>query len=74
MITVTHKTARISHEGRVVLLAFLAGLPGSAAALWMLWAGPGPAPTRLARMRTTTRVLRARRGAPERQPSSWWSA
>jgi nitrogen fixation/metabolism regulation signal transduction histidine kinase len=31
------KPARISHEGRVVLLAFLAGLPGSAAALWMLW-------------------------------------
>jgi hypothetical protein len=38
------------------------------------WAGPGPAPTRLARVRTTTRVLRARGGAPERQPSSWWSA
>jgi hypothetical protein len=38
------------------------------------WAGPGPAPTRLARVRTTTRVLRAHGGAPERQPSSWWSA
>ncbi len=31
------KVARISHEGRVVLLAVLAGLPGSATALWMLW-------------------------------------
>jgi hypothetical protein len=38
------------------------------------WAGPGPAPMRLARVRTTTRVLRARGGAPGRQPSSWWSA
>jgi two-component system nitrogen regulation sensor histidine kinase NtrY len=35
--TVTEKPARLSHEGRVVLLAFLAGLPGSVAALWMLW-------------------------------------
>jgi two-component system, NtrC family, nitrogen regulation sensor histidine kinase NtrY len=33
------KQARISHEGRVVLLAFLAGLPGSAAALAYLWTG-----------------------------------
>src|SRR5262252_9541111 len=33
------KIARISHEGRVVLLAVLAGLPGSATALWLLWAG-----------------------------------
>src|ERR1051325_9716702 len=31
------KVARISHEGRVVLLAVLAGLPGSATALWLLW-------------------------------------
>src|SRR5215831_9158877 len=31
------KAERISKEGGVVLLAFLAGLPGSAAALWMLW-------------------------------------
>jgi recombination protein RecA len=38
------------------------------------WAGPGPAPTRLARVRTTTRVLRAPGSAPGRQPSSWWSA
>jgi two-component system nitrogen regulation sensor histidine kinase NtrY len=32
-----HKPARISHEGRVVLLALLAGLPGSLTALWILW-------------------------------------
>jgi two-component system nitrogen regulation sensor histidine kinase NtrY len=31
------KPARLSHEGRVVLLAFLAGLPGSATALYLLW-------------------------------------
>ena len=31
------KPARISHEGRVVLLSLLAGLPGSATALWILW-------------------------------------
>src|SRR5438093_1625265 len=42
-MSVSQKPARISHEGRVVLLAFLAGLPGSATALWMLWAGNGPA-------------------------------
>jgi nitrogen fixation/metabolism regulation signal transduction histidine kinase len=34
---ITRRPARISHEGRVVLLAFLAGLPGSACALYMLW-------------------------------------
>jgi nitrogen fixation/metabolism regulation signal transduction histidine kinase len=33
----TNKPARISHEGRVVLLAFLAGLPGSATAIYLLW-------------------------------------
>src|SRR3954470_12630329 len=33
------KPARISHEGRVVLLAVLAGLPGSATALALLWNG-----------------------------------
>lgn len=33
------KPARISHEGRIVLLAFLAGLPGSSVALYMLWTG-----------------------------------
>jgi PAS domain S-box-containing protein len=32
-----HKDALIGHEGRVVLLAFLAGLPGSATALVLLW-------------------------------------
>src|SRR5438093_8986751 len=42
-MSVSQKPARISHEGRVVLLAFLAGLPGSATALWMLWAGSGSA-------------------------------
>jgi hypothetical protein len=56
-------------------------LTGSSAALavetlreGIEWTGPGPAPTRLARVRTTTRVLRARRGASGQQPSSWWSA
>jgi two-component system, NtrC family, nitrogen regulation sensor histidine kinase NtrY len=33
------KPALLGHEGRIVLLALLAGLPGSVAALWMLWAG-----------------------------------
>src|SRR6476661_3459051 len=33
------KVARISHEGRVVLLAVLAGLPGAMTALWLLWSG-----------------------------------
>src|SRR5450432_1724325 len=36
-MNVTQKPARLSHEGRVVLLAFLAGLPGSVSALYMLW-------------------------------------
>src|ERR1700736_170422 len=36
---ITRKHAHFSHEGRVVLLAFLAGLPGSACALYMLWGG-----------------------------------
>src|SRR5262249_52459600 len=40
------KVARISHEGRVVLLAFLAGLPSSIVALWLLWAGPSEARTK----------------------------
>jgi hypothetical protein len=54
-------------------------LTGSSAALavetfreGIEWAGPGPTPTRLARVRTTTRVLRARRGASGRPPASWW--
>jgi nitrogen fixation/metabolism regulation signal transduction histidine kinase len=33
------KSARLSYEGRVVLLALLAGLPGSACALIILWTG-----------------------------------
>jgi nitrogen fixation/metabolism regulation signal transduction histidine kinase len=36
-MNVSDKPALLSHEGRVVLLALLAGLPGSAIALWMLW-------------------------------------
>jgi len=38
------------------------------------WAGPGPAPTRLARVRTRTRVLRSHRAAPGWPPSLWWTA
>ena len=38
------------------------------------WAGPGPAPTRLARVRTTTQVLRARQPQPAQWPSRWWRA
>jgi nitrogen fixation/metabolism regulation signal transduction histidine kinase len=37
------KRARIGYEGRIVLLALLAGLPGSLAALILLWAGDYPA-------------------------------
>jgi hypothetical protein len=55
-------------------------LTGSSAALALEtlreaieWAGPGPAPTRLARVRTTTRVLRARCGETARPPARWWS-
>ena len=33
------KPARLSHEGRVVLLAILCGLPGSATAMASLWSG-----------------------------------
>ncbi len=36
------KIAHIGYEGRVVLLSLLAGLPGSAVALWLLWAGDFP--------------------------------
>src|SRR5215510_2294565 len=43
MMHQTDKPARLSHEGRVVLLAFLAGLPGSVAALYMLWTSGNPA-------------------------------
>jgi len=56
-------------------------LTGSSAALALEtlregieWAGPGPAPTHLARVRTTTRVLRARGAEFGRPRSSWWSA
>lgn len=38
------------------------------------WAGPGSVPTRLARMRTTTRVLRSRRAEPDQPPARWWTA
>jgi two-component system nitrogen regulation sensor histidine kinase NtrY len=38
-MTRANKSAYLSHEGRVVLLAFLAGLPGSATALFLLWSG-----------------------------------
>jgi nitrogen fixation/metabolism regulation signal transduction histidine kinase len=36
-MTHSAKPARLSHEGRVVLMAILAGLPGSATALIILW-------------------------------------
>src|SRR6185436_1720825 len=38
-MNVSEKPALFSHEGRVVLLSLLAGLPGSTVALWMLWSG-----------------------------------
>ncbi|HUP04383.1 MAG TPA: hypothetical protein VMU19_10365, partial [Bryobacteraceae bacterium] len=38
--------SRLSHEGRVVLLAILCGLPGSATALAILWAGDFSAQTK----------------------------
>jgi nitrogen fixation/metabolism regulation signal transduction histidine kinase len=41
-MNVSDKPALLSHEGRVVLLALLAGLPGSTAALWMLWTADNP--------------------------------
>jgi len=34
-----HKPARVGYEGRIVLLAVFAGLPGSACALILLWGG-----------------------------------
>ena len=56
-------------------------LTGSSAALaietlreGIEWAGPGAAPTRLARVRTTTAVLRARHAPPAESPSRWWRA
>ena len=41
-MTRANKPAHLSHEGRVVLLAFLAGLPGSATALYLLWTSGYP--------------------------------
>lgn len=38
------------------------------------WTGPGSVPTRLARVRTTTRVLRSRRAEPGQPPALWWTA
>ena len=38
-MSATPRAARLSHEGRVVLLTLLAGLPGSAVALALLWGG-----------------------------------
>ncbi len=38
-MNVSEKPALFSHEGRVVLLSLLAGLPGSTVALVMLWSG-----------------------------------
>ncbi len=38
-MTRANKPAHLSYEGRVVMLAFLAGLPGSATALFLLWTG-----------------------------------
>jgi nitrogen fixation/metabolism regulation signal transduction histidine kinase len=39
--TPVHKDSIVGHEGRVVLLAFLAGLPGSVSALLLLWCWTG---------------------------------
>ena len=44
-MTQREKVARIGYEGRIVLLAMLAGLPGSVTALWILWSGPYAART-----------------------------
>ena len=41
-MNVSEKPALIGHEGRVVLLALLAGFPGSIVALWMLWHTDNP--------------------------------
>jgi hypothetical protein len=41
------------------------------------WAGPGPTPTRLARVGTTVRVLRCRGGLPDAVAADvtrWWAA
>jgi len=56
-------------------------LTGSSAALALEtlregieWTGPGPVPTRLARVRTRTRVLRSRGEEPGDSPPLWWTA
>lgn len=56
-------------------------LTGSSAALALEtlrerieWTGPGPIPTRLARVRTRTRALRSRREEPGQSPPRWWIA
>jgi nitrogen fixation/metabolism regulation signal transduction histidine kinase len=41
------KPSRISYEGRIMLLAICAGLPGSVCALAMLWSGDYRLPTQL---------------------------
>lgn len=38
------------------------------------WTGPGPAPTRLAGVRTRMRVLRSHRATPDWPAALWWSA
>jgi hypothetical protein len=38
------------------------------------WAGPGAVPTRLARVRTRTRVLRSRAAESDAPPALWWTA
>jgi len=56
-------------------------LTGSSAALALEtsregieWTGPGPVPTRLARVRTRTRVLRSPGEEPGDSPPLWWTA
>jgi hypothetical protein len=56
-------------------------LTGSSAALALEtlregieWTGPGSVPTRLARVRTRTRVLRSRGQGSEDSPPLWWTA
>jgi nitrogen fixation/metabolism regulation signal transduction histidine kinase len=41
----SQKFRHLSYEGRVVLLALLAGLPGSVTALWILWSHQFPSRT-----------------------------
>ena len=43
-MNVSDKPAFFSHEGRVVLLALLAGFPGSTVALWKVWSTDNPDP------------------------------